>query len=120
MFGCKGIARVVGGKLLAGVEEHLERGEVRLQDHVGRDDLVLQLRMRSHQARILVAAHVVPGPAVEAVFLHAGDVVGNEVVAQVVTLVGRAPELAGGRVDGLADAVANTARRRPSGTCPRG
>ncbi len=36
-----------------------------------------------------------------------GDVVGDEVVAQSVALVGGAPELAGGGVDGLADTVAN-------------
>ena len=59
------------------------------------------------EARVLVAAHVVPGPAVEAAFLDRGDVVGDEVVAEVVALVGGAPELAGGGIDGLADAVAD-------------
>jgi hypothetical protein len=54
-----------------------------------------------------MAAHVVPGPAEEAALGDRGDVVGDEVVAERVALVGGAPELAGGRVDGLADAVAD-------------
>ena len=36
-----------------------------------------------------------------------GDVVGHEIVAEAVALVGGAPELAGDGIDGLADAVAN-------------
>ena len=71
------------------------------------------------KTRVLVAAHVVPGPAIKAALLDGGDVVGDEVVAEVVALVGGAPELAGGRVDGLADAVADAVRRRPRRTCPR-
>ena len=54
-----------------------------------------------------MAAHVVPGPAVEAAFLDRGDVVGDQVVAEVVALVGGAPELSGGGIDGFADAVAD-------------
>ena len=54
-----------------------------------------------------MAAHVVPGPAEEAALQARGHVVGDEVVAQVVALVGGAPELAGDGVDGLAHAVAD-------------
>ena len=42
-----------------------------------------------------MGAEVIPGPAVEAAFLDVGDVVGDQVVAQSVALVDRAPELAG-------------------------
>ena len=59
------------------------------------------------ETRVVVAAHVIPGPAVEAALLDRGDVVGDQVVAEVVALVGGAPELAGGGVDGFADAVAD-------------
>ena len=59
------------------------------------------------QARVLVPAHVIPRPAVEAAFLDRGDVVGDQVVAEVIALVGGAPELSGDWVDGLADAVAD-------------
>src|ERR1035437_1760692 len=52
-----------------------------------------------------MAAHVVPRPAEESALGDAGDVVGDEVIAEVVALVDRAPELACGRIDGLAYAV---------------
>jgi hypothetical protein len=103
------VAIVGRGKLLALVKSHLQRCKVRLQDDVRCDDLGLQLRVCTHQARVLVTAHVPPWPAVESIFLHAGDVVGNEVVAEPVTLVGGAPELTGCWIDGFADAVANAA-----------
>ena len=81
----------------------LRRGERRGELRVGAGAVGAGL----WQARVLVAAHVVPGPAEEAALLDAGDVVGDEVVAEVVALVGGAPELAGDGVDGLADAVAD-------------
>ena len=52
-----------------------------------------------------VGAVVVPGPAVEAVLLEVGDVVGGEVVAEVVALVDGDPDAAGG-VEGEAYGVA--------------
>jgi hypothetical protein len=41
-----------------------------------------------------MAAHVIPGPAVKAAFFDRGHVVGNKVIAQVVALIGGAPQLA--------------------------
>src|SRR6266496_3234935 len=60
--------------------------------------------------RVLVRSHVPPGPAVESAFLHVGDVVGNQVVAQRVALVDGTPQLAGLGMDGnsttrVADAI---------------
>src|SRR5271170_3458411 len=107
MLGREAVTGIVRGELFAGVEDHLQRRKVRLQNYVRSDDLTLQLRMCSDKARVLMVAHVVPGPAVEAILLHAGDVVGDEVVAQTVTLVGGAPELTSSWVDRLADAVPN-------------
>src|SRR5580658_5771542 len=54
-----------------------------------------------------MSAHVVPGPSVEAAFLNGSDIVGDKMIAQVVTLVGGAPELTRGWIDRLTDAVAN-------------
>ena len=62
------------------------------------------------QPWVLVAAHVVPGPAVEAAFFDGCDVVGHEMIAQVVAFIGGAPKLAGGGIDGLADTVADAVR----------
>ena len=63
--------------------------------------------------RVLMASHVEPWPAVEAAFLHVGNVVGNQIVAQSVAFVDGAPELAGGRVDGHAHAVADAGGVNP-------
>src|ERR1700722_410950 len=59
---------------------------------------------------ILMRAHVPPGPAVEAAFLHVSDVVGHEVVAECIALIYGAPEFAGLRIyantsAGVADSV---------------
>src|SRR5579871_4064852 len=94
VLGSKGIAAILFRKLLAFIEGHFQRSKVRLQDHIGGDDLVLELRMFSLMARIGVAAHVIPGPAVEASVLHMRDVVGHQVIAQPVALIDRAPQLA--------------------------
>ena len=110
MLGGKGAAAEFGAKLLAGIERHAERGRVRLQQHVGHDDLVLEVGPRALVARILVRADVIPGPAVETALAHPGDVIGRQVVAETVALVGRAPQIAGGRVHGDADAVADAGR----------
>ena len=80
---------------------------MRLEEHVGHDHFVFQLGMLAGVARVLMAAGVIPGPAVEAAFLHVGDVVGRQVVAEQVALVGRAPEVAGLGLNRFADAVAD-------------
>src|ERR1700722_5232398 len=49
--------------------------------------------------RVLMRADIPPGPAVESAFLHVGDVVGDQVVAESVALVDRTPELAGLGID---------------------
>src|SRR5580658_9324626 len=59
---------------------------------------------------VLMPADVPPRPAVESTFLHVGDVVGNQVVAERVTLIHRAPQLTRLRIhsnpaSGIANAV---------------
>ncbi len=51
-------------------------------------------------------ADIVPRPAIEPALAHPRDVIGRQIVAEPVALVGRAPEIAGLRLDGEADAVA--------------
>ncbi len=118
---------------VVGIEGHLEGGHVGLDEDVGGADFgghVDALAVFGFgvgeglgeagvgagavgaglgEARVLVASHVVPGPAEEAALRDGGDVVGDEVVAEVVALVGGAPEGAGDGVDGFADAVAEAA-----------
>jgi hypothetical protein len=54
-----------------------------------------------------MAAHVIPGPTVEAALLDGGDIIGDKVIAKVVALVCGAPELTGDGIDGFADTIAD-------------
>src|SRR5262245_7652205 len=61
-------------------------------------------------SRIFVGAQIVPRPAVESAVTHARNEVGHEIVAEIVALVGRAPEIARQRVHGEPDTVSQPAR----------
>src|SRR5262249_35463535 len=50
-------------------------------------------------------AQIVPGPAVESAVTHARNEVGDEIVAEIIALVSRAPEVARQRVHGEPNAV---------------
>ncbi len=138
VFRGKGVAVILLWELffMVGIEDHLERGHVGLNEDVGGDHLRgeidaiaglglirgerCRLRIGSgaigtglRKSRVLVPAHVVPGPAVETAFLDRRDVVGDEVVAEVVALVGGAPELSGGGVEGLTRRSCGCQRRTP-------
>src|SRR5207248_8735420 len=80
---------------------------MRLHQDVGNDDLVLQLRVLSFMTRVLMAADVIPGPAVEASILDVRDVLRRKIVADVVTFVDGTPRLARFGIDGNSDAIAN-------------
>ena len=94
MFGGEGVSFEAGGELLLfrGIKHHFERSHVGLDENVGRDDLgrdvdtlaVLRLigcergRLRIGtravgawvgKTRVMVTAHVVPRPAIEAACL---------------------------------------------------
>ena len=90
---------------VVGVEGHLERGHVGLDQDIRRSDLAGEVDSLAvlgfcvgeglgqvwvgsgavgaglREAGVLVASHVVPGPAEEAALGDGGDVVGDEVVA---------------------------------------
>src|SRR5215831_12268704 len=82
---------------------------MRLDEHVGNSDLVLQVRPFAAMTRIFVRADIIPRPSVESAVTHARDEVGNEIVAQIVALVGRAPEITGHRMHREANAVSQPA-----------
>src|SRR5580658_2035658 len=131
VFRGESVAVILTGELAGRwVESHLKRGHVGLDENIGSNNLGGEIDAIAglglirgergrlwigagavgtglREARILMTAHVVPRPAVEAAFLDRSDVVGDQVIAEVVALVGRAPKLSGGGVDGLTDAVAD-------------
>ncbi len=78
---------------------------MRLQQHVGHGHLAGQVGPLALVGRVLVVADIVPGPAVEGAWPHPRHIVGRQVVAQPVALVGGAPERVGAGLDRHADAV---------------
>src|SRR5712664_790354 len=107
MLRCKDVPSIFSRKLRAAIKSHLQRCIVRLQYYIWRDDFLLHLGMLPRKSWVLIAAHVPPRPAIEATLLHVRDVVGYEVIAQSVSLVYRAPQLAGFGVYGQTDSIAN-------------
>src|SRR4051812_16913282 len=63
--------------------------------------------MLAFVTRVLMLSHVVPRPSVKTILFNVSDVVGDEIIAEVVALVDGAPELPGLRMDGDANSVAN-------------
>ncbi len=64
--------------------------------------------MLAREPGIFVAAGVIPGPAVEAIFLNVRDVIGRKEIAEGVAFVDGGPKFAGIRIDGDADGVSNS------------
>ena len=59
------------------------------------------------QAGIVIAAHVIPGPAIKAAVLNMRGVVGNEIVAERVAFVRRRPKFASLGIDCQSNGIAN-------------
>ena len=135
VLGGEGVTVVAGRKLLLldWIESHFQRGHVGLHEDIWGDYFCREidafavsglrigeyrsLRVRSgavnawlRKPGILMAAHVVPRPAVKAALLYRSYVIWNKVVAQIVALVGGTPKLAGDGIDGFADAVSDAMR----------
>src|SRR4029077_1527220 len=91
MLGGKDTAPIVRRKLRSVVDRHAERGRMRFNQNVGQRYLVLKVGALAAVMRIFIPADVIPRPAEEGAFAHPRDVIGRQVVAEVVALVGRAP-----------------------------
>src|SRR5690349_23683996 len=89
--GRKCIAAIVRGKAGAVIEGEPQRRRMRLYQHIGHGDLALEVGPRAGMPRILMVADVEPWPAIERVFLYPRDIIGHEIVAEPVALVGGAP-----------------------------
>ena len=60
---------------------------MRLQQHIRHNHFVFQFRMLPFVARILIRPDVIPGPAIKSAVLHARDVIGHQIVSEIVTFV---------------------------------
>src|SRR6266852_2634187 len=101
------VAAVSAAKLPPVVESEAERGRMGLEQDVRHRNLVLEVGSLSLVPRIFVAADVVPRPAIESALANPRDVVGWNIIADCVALVGRAPQVAIG-ADREAYAIADT------------
>ena len=88
------VAFIFGGKLIRRIEGDSERRRMRLNENVGRRDVVRQIGPLVLVARVLMIAEIVPGPAIEGALRHMRRIVGRQVVAKPVALVDGAPERA--------------------------
>src|SRR6267143_2687534 len=104
------VAFVFGWELLAGVKAQVQRGRVRLHEHIRNNDLISELRMFSLVSRIGMIADVKPRPAIKAAGTHTADVVGRQIFADLVSLIGAHPELVRAGAKRNSDGVANAPR----------
>src|ERR1700733_11192133 len=107
MLGGEDVAPIFSWELIAVIERQFKRCIVRMEYDIGRYDFILELGMLSCVARILVFAHVPPGPAVKTAVFYSGNVVGDEVVAQPIAFIDRAPQRACLRLDREPNAIPN-------------
>src|SRR5579862_9949842 len=110
VLGSKNVSSILRRKFIRLVERDLQRGIMRLQQHIRHNRFILQLRMLPCMSRILMTPDVPPWPAIKSALLHMRDVIRHEVVAERVTLVHRAPQLPGPRIHadpstGIANAI---------------
>src|SRR5262245_28354351 len=89
MLGGESIALILRWKLASIVESDPHRCRMRLDQHVRHGDLVLQVGPLPSTPRIFVGAQVIPGPAEEGTLSHAGDEIGNQVIAKSIALCAR-------------------------------
>src|ERR1700722_12262092 len=111
MLGGKTIAAVFRRERIAAVECQPERGRVRLDQDIGYVYLVLQVRPLVRMMRIFVVADIEPRPAIEGALAHPGDIVGHEIVAKTIALVGRTIGVAGGWMNRKPDTIADPGRK---------
>src|SRR5664280_1224753 len=95
MFGGENVALVLRRKALAIVKGEFQRCVVRLKQDIWDKDFSSQFGMFAGMTRVLMIAHVIPRPSIEAALLHVGDVVGNKIIAKGIAFIHRTPELAG-------------------------
>jgi len=101
------VAAVLGRERGAGIERDPERRRMRLDGDRRRLDV---RATRRSVLGIGFAREVALGPAVVAAVLDDVDVLGRQVIAQIVAIVVTAPQLAGRRIERQADCVPEPAR----------
>src|SRR6266516_1327994 len=81
-----------------------------LHEHIRNDHLIGKLRMFSLVSWVGMIADVKPGPAIKAARTYAADIIGWQIVAELVPFVGAHPQCIATRPKGDPDSVANAPR----------
>ena len=98
MLSDKGTVPVGGRKLLCLVEDELQRCDVRLQQHVWDDRLCDEVRSCRYPI-VHIPAGITVWPPVEPTLNHVREIIGWDIIANVVPLVNRGPQVARLRID---------------------
>ena len=105
----KGIALVVGGETVAGIENQPRGGAVGREQHIRHDRLGHQVGPLGAQVGVGEFAAIAVGIAVKAAGLHISEIVRRQVVAQPVAFIDGDKQVAGARIEGDADGIADAA-----------
>src|SRR6185437_1083138 len=116
MQGDEGIALIGRGKLRTFVENQTERRGVRVKQEVGDQRLGLQIRALVAEVGIRMLAEIRIRPAIESAGNNMGEIVGDEFVAETVTLVDGDEEIVRTRIELQPDGIAQARRVRLQGT----
>ena len=60
---------------------------MRLQQDVRSNDFIFEFRMLVRMPGVVGAAHVIPGPAIEAALLNVSNVVWRQIISQAIAFV---------------------------------
>src|SRR5215471_16193504 len=85
-----------------------------LEQHVWDGDLALQVRSLAVVPRIFDGAKIIPRPAIKGAIMHARNKIGNKIVAELVALVDRTPDIAGLGMRGESNTITDSACVDPS------
>ena len=112
-MGREDVSPVSGGKLPPIVKRQLQRSIVRLKQNIRNQHVRRALGMLARVARVGMASDVEPRPTIKTPVRDMGDVVGDQIVAQLVAFIDRGPQGARARLNGDADRVANSRSKHP-------
>src|SRR6266849_2500044 len=107
VLGGESVAAIFFGKIASLVERQSKRCRMRLKQNIRYCDLVFQIRTFASMPGVLMAANIIPWPSIKCVLANAGHIVGHQIVAEAIALVGRAPGRSALRLNCETDAIAD-------------
>src|SRR4029450_11265839 len=109
MFPDEGALREARSQRLASGEGEAQRGDMRSKREIGSDRLGDHVGPRRLHPGIDMIAVIAPRPAIKGSVLDRGQIVGDEIVAELITLVDHYPEIPAPGIPGDPDRIAQPA-----------